>query len=175
MKKIGNFIVIVIFLVFAGVAAFYFSFKISTSKQEQKQEEQAVIANEVKNQEEAEKKIVLKPGNYTVNEIREDEAGVTNEECGVEIKENKYFEIYMGWGAWHTGKYEIVDDELICKSTVFEWESGGYGRKDTDVVFTFKILDENKLELKDIQINTEDKEGLVYDDGLEIGMTYSKK
>lgn len=175
MKKIGTFIVIVIFLVFAGVAAFYFSFNISTSKQEQKKVEQAKIVNETKEKEEAEKKIKLKTGNYTVNEVREDEAGVSNEECGVEIKENKYFEIYMGWGAWHTGKYEIVDDELICKSTVFEWESGGYGRKDTDVVFTFKILDENLLELEDIEINDKENERVVYDDGLEIGMTYSKK
>lgn len=175
MKKIGTFIVIVIFLVFAGVAAFYFSFNISTSKQEQKKEEQAKIVNETKEKEEAEKKITLKTGNYTVNEVREDEVGVSNEECGVEIKENKYFEIYMGWGAWHTGKYEIVDDELICKSTVFEWESGGYGRKDTDVVFTFKILDENLLELEDIEINDKENERVVYDDGLEIGMTYSKK
>lgn len=169
MKKIGTFIVIAIFLVFAGVAAFYFSYNISTSKIEKKKEQETKIVNETKE----EKKITLKKGKYTVNEVREDEAGVSNEECGVEIKEDKFFEIYMGWGSWHTGKYTIEDDKLICKSTVFEWESGGYGRKDTDVVFTFKIIDDNTLELESIELN--DKDGTVYEDGLEVGMTYSQK
>ncbi len=119
--------------------------------------------------------IKLKMGTYTVNEIQSDENGVSNEECGVEIKENNEFKIYMGWGTWHSGKYEITDNSLICKSTLLEWESGDYGQKNTNVIFTFKIINNNKLELTNIDINDTNNEKLIYEDGLTIGMTYSIK
>ncbi len=119
--------------------------------------------------------IKLKMGMYTVNEIQSDENGVSNEECGVEIKENNEFKIYMGWGTWHSGKYEITDNSLICKSTLFEWESGDYGQRNTNVTFTFKIINNNKLELTNIDINDTNNEKLIYKDGLTIGMTYSIK
>lgn len=118
----------------------------------------------------------LELGNYTVNEIRADEAGVTNDGCGVELKENNEFIIYMGWGAWHNGKYKIEENQLICSSTVLEWDGGaGPGSKSTDVIFTFNIVSENKLQLAEIVINDTKNEKLVYKDGLEIGMTYSRK
>ncbi len=117
----------------------------------------------------------LKVGNYTVNEVKEDEAGISNEECGVKLKENNDFEIYMGWGTWHTGKYEIKDGNLICKSTLFKWENGEDGSRKTDVVFIFKIVNSNKLELTSIDVKDKNTEKLIYNDGLTIGMTYSVK
>ena len=117
----------------------------------------------------------LKLGNYTVNEIKLDDAGVSNEECGITLQENNEFQIYMGWGAWHSGKYEIENNTLICKSTLLEWESGEYGSRSTNVIFTFKIVDKSKLELSNIDINDSDNEKLVYKEGLTEGMTYSIK
>ena len=122
--------------------------------------------------------ITLKTGNYTVNEVESDECGVTNEECGVRLKENNEFEIYMGWGVWHSGKYEIKNNSLICKSTLLAWAGGaGPGERATDVIFTFNIVNDNKLKLSNIDINdnSTDIERLVYKEGLTIGMTYSIK
>lgn len=127
------------------------------------------------NNKEEKENLSLKLGDYTVNEVSEDEAGVSNYECGVEIKSNNEFEIYMGWGAWHSGKYEIDNNKLICKSILFNWESGSAGSRETDVVFTFDIIETNKLQLSNIQINDEDSDKLIYDEGLTIGMTYSIK
>lgn len=45
------------------------------------------------------KKAVLRNGNYTVDEVKADETGVTNEECGIEIRVDGYCEIYEGWGS----------------------------------------------------------------------------
>ena len=81
----------------------------------------------------------------------------------------------MGFGSWHSGKYEIKNNNLICKSTLLEWESGEYGSRSTDVVFTFKIVNNNKLELSDIDINDNNSDKLVYKEGLTVGMTYSIK
>ena len=117
----------------------------------------------------------LKLGAYTVDQVKLDEGGVSNEECGVRLLENNQFEIYMGWGAQHTGKYEIKDNNLICKSNLLTSESGGYFEFKTDVVFTFKIINNNKLELSKIDINDKEHERLVYPDGLTVGMTYSIK
>lgn len=120
--------------------------------------------------------ITLKIGNYTVNEVKDDEGGVSNEECGVKLEENNKFQIYMGWGAWHSGKYEIKNNKLICTSTLLEWDGGaGAGERATDVIFTFDIVNSNKLKLSNIDINDTDNEKLVYKDGLTIGMTYSIK
>ena len=119
--------------------------------------------------------ITLKLGNYTVDQVKEDEVGVSNEECGVKLQENNKFQIYMGFGSWHSGKYEIKNNNLICKSTLLEWESGEYGSRNTDVVFTFKIVNNNKLELSNIDINDSNSEKLVYKEGLTVGMTYSIK
>lgn len=67
-----------------------------------------------------EKEITLKKGNYTIDKVTADEAGVTNEECGITLKENEQFEVYIGFGNWHVGKYEINNQKLICKSTVLK-------------------------------------------------------
>lgn len=120
--------------------------------------------------------ITLKTGEYTVNEVKDDESGGSNEECGVKLEENNKFQIYMGWGAWHSGKYEIKNNQLICTSTLLEWDGGaGPGERETDVIFTFDIVNSNKLKLSNIDINDIDNEKLVYKEGLTIGMTYSIK
>ena len=95
----------------------------------------------------------LKRGEYTVDQVKLDGAGVSNEECGVKLQENNQFEIYMGYGSQHSGKYEIKDNSLICNSNLLTSESGGYFENKTDVVFTFKIINNNKLELSKIDIN----------------------
>ena len=119
--------------------------------------------------------IAIKLGTYTVDQVKQDEVGISNEECGVELQENNKFQLYMEFGSWHSGKYEIINNNLICKSTLLEWESGGYGNKNIDVIFTFKIVNNNKLELLDIHINDSDSEKLVYREGFTVGMTYSIK
>ena len=120
--------------------------------------------------------VELKLGNYTVNEINTDEDMPSNEDCGVRLLENNKFEIYMGFGAWHKGAYEIKDNNLICKSVSLEWDGGaGAGERKTDVTFTFGILTSNKLELKEIDINDKDNDNLIYKEGLSVGMTYSIK
>ena len=117
----------------------------------------------------------LKLGKYTVDQVKLDEGGVSNEECGVKLQENNQFEIYMGYGSQHSGKYEIKDNNLICKSNLLTSESGGYFENKTDVVFTFKIINNNKLELSKIDINDKEHDKLVYPEGLTVGMTYSIK
>ena len=104
----------------------------------------------------------LKLGKYTVDQVKLDEGGVSNEECGVKLQENNQFEIYMGYGSQHSGKYEIKDNNLICKSNLLTSESGGYFENKTDVVFTFKIINNNKLELSKIDINDKEHDKLVY-------------
>ena len=81
----------------------------------------------------------------------------------------------MGFGAWHSGKYEINNNKLICNSNLLESESGGYVKKSTNVIFTFNIINENKLELSDINIKDTKNEKLIYPEGLTVGMTYSIK
>ena len=118
----------------------------------------------------------LEIGNYTVNEIKLDEAGVSNEDCGIKLQDNNQFQINMGWGVWHSGKYEIKDNFLICKSTLLEWDGGaGPGNRVTDVTFTFQIINDNLLQLSNIVINDTNTQNLIYKDGLTVGMTYSKK
>lgn len=119
--------------------------------------------------------ISLKKGNYTINEVKLDEVGVSNEECGVTLKENNDFQIYMGYGSTHSGKYEIKNNTLICKSNLLEWESGSYGSRPTDVIFKFDIINTNNLKLSDITINDPNSEKLIFPEGLSIGMTYSIK
>ena len=119
---------------------------------------------------------VLKTGNYTVDEVKYDEAGVSNAECGITLKENNEFKIYMGWGTWYSGKYEIKENKLICKAVLNEWDGGpGAGNRKTDVIFTYKILDNNKVQLSSIEDNDSEYQNNFYEEALSIGMTYSIK
>lgn len=146
---------------------------INSSDTEQNTEQQNTSNNSTYT---VESTIIPKFGNYTVDQIKVDEAGVSNSECGVTLKDDNKFEIYMGWGASHSGIYEIKDNNLICKSNLLNWSAGpGDGSRKTDVIFTFNIISDNQLELTDIDINDTDKEKTVFNDGLKEGMTYSIK
>lgn len=121
------------------------------------------------------KEYSLDKGDYTVDEIIYDECGVSNEECGIELKENNEFEVYLGWGAWYTGKYEIKDNELICKTTTYRWEGGGYGNREANVIFTYSIIDDNKLQLTNIEDLDTKYKNTFYEDALSLYMIYSIK
>lgn len=122
------------------------------------------------------KDFILSLGEYTVDEVKYDEAGVSNAGCGITLKENYEFKIYMGWGAWFTGTYEIMENKLICKAVVYEWDGGpGAGNRATDVVFTYKILNDNKVQLSNINDNDLEYQNNFYEEALSIGMTYSIK
>ncbi len=82
--------------------------------------------------------ITLEVGKYfTVNEIIDDEAGVSNESVGILLKENNQFEIYMGWGFWHSGTYEIKNNILVCKSTLLAWEWRWWTREKRNGCYIF--------------------------------------
>lgn len=120
--------------------------------------------------------INLKIGNYTVNEVLTNkEDGHSNSECGVYLKQNNKFEIYMGWGASLTGSYKIQGTRLICSADTRTWQDGDEGSRVTNVIISFEIENSNKLKLTDININDTNSEKLIYDDGLKVGMTYSIK
>ena len=119
--------------------------------------------------------INLKLGKYTVNEVKYDGVGISNEECGILLKENDEFEIYVGYGCWYSGNYEIKNDELVCSATKYETESGGYYSEATDVILKFRIIKNNNLELLTIDVNDLKTNIRSFEDGFTIGMTYSIK
>jgi hypothetical protein len=124
------------------------------------------------------KEIIMDLGEYTVNEVNDNdaEALVSNADCGIRLLEDSKFVIYMGYGYWHNGNYEIKNNKLICKSVQLEWDGGaGAGNKPANVIFTFEIINENKLKLDNIEKDDTIEGNVVIEDGLKVGMTYSKK
>lgn len=118
--------------------------------------------------------VALAIGEYLVNEVALDEGGVSNADCGVLLRDDGTCMLYMGWGMWHEGSYEIQNSQLICRSTKLEWDGGGGpGSRETDVVFTFAIREENLLELTDITVGDPDTHNLVSPAAFTVGMTYS--
>ena len=134
------------------------------------------VSSEIYEVAEDKESITLKLGEYTVEEVKYDEAGVSNFDCGITLKENNEFKIYMGWGSWYSGKYEIKENNLICKANLNEWDGGaGAGNRATNVTFTYKILDDNKIKLINIEDNDTEYQNNFYEEALSIGMTYSIK
>ena len=125
-------------------------------------------------EEEKESKNELKLGTYRLNEVIVDEAGVKDDSSITLLEDNK-FELYMGWGAGHKGNYEIKDGKLICNSTKWISESGGYFEKDVDVTFTFEIKNDNLLKLSAINKKEETDSKIIWGDGITIGKTFSRK
>lgn len=112
-------------------------------------------------------------GNYTVSEIKFDEAGVSNEECGINLINNTDFYIYEGWGSGYSGIYEVENNKLICNVTKHEWDGGaGEGSEWVNITFIFDIIDNSQLKLCDI-VNRDNHN--IYPEGLTIGMMYSIK
>ena len=97
--------------------------------------------------------------------------------CGMKLKINNAFEFYnKETGYSHKGQYEIKDNNLICNSDSLIWGDSSYMHRDTEnIVFTFKIINSDKLELSAIDNKDSNKDKLDYKDGLTIGMTFSIK
>lgn len=117
----------------------------------------------------------LEFGEYYINEVGLDEDGISNEDCSVMLAKGNKFVIYLGWGFWHTGKYEIKDGKLICTSDLLSWESGGFGSENVNVIFYFDIVNDNLLSLTKIDYDKDYDRIELHDNSFEIGFTYSKK
>lgn len=120
----------------------------------------------------------LKLENYTVDEVKLNEYGGSNKDCGVQLKENNKFEIYMGYSEWFLGEYEISNNKLICKATTKQWDTGdpgGLENRKTNIIFTFDIVSNNKLKLSNIEDNDTEYQTTIYEESLSVGMTYSIK
>lgn len=120
--------------------------------------------------------IILKTGEYFVNEVRNSDNELSNADCSVKLLANNKFTLYMGWGQWYEGSYEIRDEYLNCRAMILEWDGGGGpGSESADVLFQFRIVDENKLELVAAENQDPTSERHSFGEGFIIGMTYSKK
>lgn len=118
----------------------------------------------------------LELGEYFVNQIQTDESGVSNEDCSITLLENNAFHLYMGWGMWHEGSYDIQGAHLICRSNVFAWDGGpGAGSQLVDIVIRFEKISENKIRLVSIEDRDSEELGAISPAGFSIGMTYSLK
>lgn len=116
----------------------------------------------------------LAVGDYTVNEVQLDAGGVSNVDCGITLRGDGSCMLYMGWGTWLEGSYEIAGGQLICRCTTLEWDGGGGpGSQETDAVLTFAIREENLLELSDIAVCDPESDNLVAPAAFSVGMTYS--
>ncbi len=120
--------------------------------------------------------ITLSPGEYFVNELRDADTELSNADCSVTLREDNSFMLYLGWGQWYAGQYEIRERDLLCTATVREWDGGGgAGDEPANVLFRFEILEENKIQLKEAKNNDPTSDRKEFGNGFEIGMTYSKK
>ena len=120
--------------------------------------------------------ITLSPGEYFVNELRDVDNELSNADCSVTLREDNRFMLYLGWGQWYAGQYEIREKDLLCTATVREWDGGGgAGDEPANVLFRFEILEENKIQLKEAKNNDPTSDRKEFGNGFEIGMTYSKK
>ena len=106
-----------------------------------------------------------------------EEIGELKNKCGIKLKSNNEFDFYnKETGYYHTGKYDIKDNKLICYSDSLICGNAEYMRKDAEnIVFTFNIINNYKLKLLSIENNDSDKDKFDYIDGLNIGMTFSIK
>ncbi len=114
----------------------------------------------------------LKLGSYMIDEVRE-----PIDECALQLKLTNKFKFYNDeTGYSHIGKYEIKDNKLICNSESLVFGGAEYMRAFAEnKVFTFNIINNNKLELLSIDEKERKEEIPDYKDGLKIGMTFSIK
>ncbi len=150
----------------------------STFKEETLEQAFSEIANEIANEvveETVENKEVLYNKSYLVKNPQDDEAGVSNKDCGLKLNKNKNFNFYLGWGASLFGDFEIVGDELTCHATYFESKAEGTLKEYIDSYLVFTITAEDELKLKEIRYGSSRDEDLIYLDGLEDGEEYKAK
>ena len=150
----------------------------STFKEETLEQAFSEIANEIANEvveETVENKEVLYNKSYLVKNPQDDEAGVSNKDCGLKLNKNKNFNFYLGWGASLFGDFEIAGDELTCHATYFESKAEGTLKENIDSYLVFTITAEDELKLKEIRYGSSRDEDLIYLDGLEDGEEYKAK
>ena len=150
----------------------------STFKEETLEQAFSEIANEIANEvveETVENKEVLYNKSYLVKNPQDDEAGVSNKDCGLKLNKNKNFNFYLGWGASLFGDFEIVGDELTCHATYFDSKAEGTLKENIDSYLVFTITAEDELKLKEIRYGSSRDEDLIYLDGLEDGEEYKAK
>ena len=112
-------------------------------------------------------------GDYYLNEIDYEKDGSYFESCGISLRDDNEFYINVGEGFGYHGKYKIENNIIICNANTY---SGEYIEDEaTDIVFRFKSISDNTLELISIDINDENKSKAMFDSNFEIGMTYSIK
>lgn len=165
-KKVIILLIIIAVLVLIAVAAIFLRNPADRDK------------NETNSQTESSQliSVVLKTGEYFVNEVRNSDNELSNADCSVKLLANNKFTLYMGWGQWYEGSYEIRDEYLNCRAMILEWDGGGGpGSESADVLFQFRIIDENKLELVAAENQDPASERHSFGEGFIIGMTYSKK
>ena len=136
------------------------------------------IANEITNETEEEtvdNMEVTYNKKYVVKNPQEDEAGVSNADCGLTLNKNKNFNFYLGWGASLFGDFEIKGNELSCHATFFKSEAGETMTENIDSTIVYTITSENELELTEIQYGSSRDEDLIYLDGLNDNEKYIAK
>jgi len=114
-------------------------------------------------------------GKFLVAEPSEDEAGVSNEECGLTINKSKNFSFYLNWGASIFGTFTIDGNTLTCNATDWRGEEGGMTHEYISSTLTFEIVDKDTIKLTDIKYGSSRDEQLIFIDGLEIGWEYKIK
>lgn len=112
-------------------------------------------------------KIVLEIGTYIINEM---EVSPDPENYGiysVTLKEDNKFSVDMPLGTSYNGTYNIEGSNLICTATEeSNVEGGGYSSNNTNIIFTFEIINNRKIKFLSVDDN-------IFE--LTIGMTYSLK
>lgn len=111
----------------------------------------------------------LKLGTYEVIQDIEDDSGIGYNDIGVTLASNNLCSVYEGFGSSSIGTYSIENNKLICNTIIGRGENGGIGYSEGNIVFEFKIMSEDELEL----VNVANKSNRPYNDiALKSGMTY---
>ena len=126
-------------------------------------------------EEEKEEPAELTYGKFLVAEPSEDDAGISNKDCGLTVNKNKNFSFYLNWGASIFGTYTIDGNTLTCTATDWRGEEGGATHEYISSTLTFEIVDKDTIKLTDIKYGSSRDEQLIYIDGLEVGWEYKIK
>lgn len=188
-SKLSEFLFVLLLIVICIMGiVFYKLHEINTKRQleinnlvkrvqelENSKQSENTITTKVEDIDKVEDNNILDFGEYLINEVKEDEDGVTNNECSIRIMMGNKFSMYLNWGFWLEGTYEIENNKLICTAEVLSWEGGaGPGSEECKDVITYEILENNTLKLLSIDKNTQNNKNN-YSDGFVVGYTYTKQ
>lgn len=189
MKVVRLIIIAIIILVVCYVAGYKIGKMIGDSKNQDTnevvenvvQEKEKTVSEGVDNtvanvveepEEEKEEPAEHTYGKFVVAEPEEDEAGISNKDCGLTINKNKNFSFYLNWGASIFGTFTIEGNTLTCTATDWRGEEGGTTHEYISSTLTFEIVDKDTIKLTDINYGSSRDEQLIYLDGLDIGWEY---